>query len=162
MFQEKRPTCVSVIGWVWIILGGLMCLSAVMALLSSAVIGDMAQDDPNMPFIFKIFPLVASVQVIVAVLGLISGINFLKLKAWSRRILEILTWIIMLFVIGFGGFTFFHVNSISSSQPSFGFGIMEMVFMTIIIGIYGVPLGIMLKYLRGEKVKSAMIGTDEQ
>ena len=162
MFQEKRPTCVSVIGWVWIILGGLMCFSAAMAIVSFVVIGDMAQGDPDMPLIFKIFPLIAVVRIIVAVLGFISGINFLKLKAWSRRILEILTWAIILFVIGFGGFAYLNIYSTSSSRPSFGFGIMELVLMIAIIGIYGVPLGIMLKYLRGEKVKSAMIGSAEQ
>lgn len=162
MFQEKRPTCVSVIGWVWIILGVLMCFSAAMAILSSIVIGDMAHNDPDTPFIFKIFPLVAVVQIIVAVIGLVSGINFLKLKAWARSILEILTWAMILFVIGFSGFAFFYIYSTSSLQPSFGFGILELIFMIVIIGTYGVPLGIMLKYLKGEKVRSAMIGSAEQ
>lgn len=158
MFQEKRPTCVSVIGWVWIILGGLMCLSSAMAILSFAVIGEMAHDDSDMPFLFQIFPWIVAVQIIVAVIGLVAGVNFLKLKAWSRRILEILTWAMILFVIGFGGFLFFHIYSASSMQLSLGFGIMELIFMIVVIGIYGVPLSIMLKYLRGEKVKSAMIG----
>jgi hypothetical protein len=34
--------------------------------------------------------------------------------------------------------------------------------MVVITGIYGVPLGIMLKYLRGPKVRNAVSGTAEQ
>lgn len=139
-----------------------MCFSAVMAIISYVAIGDTAQDDPNMPFIFKIFPLIAIVQIIIAALGLISGINFLKLKAWSRSILEILTWAIILSVVGFGGFVFFQFLSTSPSQPSFGFGIMELTFMIAILGIHGVPLAIMVGYLRGKKVRSAMIRPPEQ
>jgi hypothetical protein len=70
-----------------------MCLSAIMALFSSLMIGGLAQDDPDMPFVFKIFPLLAVVQISIAVLGLISGIHFLKFKVWSRGILEGLTWL---------------------------------------------------------------------
>ena len=161
MLQEKRPTCVTVIGWVWIIIGGLMCFSAAMALFSSIMIGQMAQDDPNMPFIFKVFPLLAVAQIIVAIFGLFAGVNFLKLKSWSRKALEILTWALILFVVGFGGVTVFHLVSTSSSQLNFGFGIMEFFLIIVILGMYAVPLVIMVKYLRGEKVKQAMISIAE-
>jgi len=39
---------------------------------------------------------------------------------------------------------------------------MGAVMGCIFIGIYGVPLGIMLRYLRGEKVKKAISGFAEQ
>ena len=43
-----------------------------------------------------------------------------------------------------------------------GFDVMGAVIGVVIIGIYAVPLGIMLKYLRGDKVKNATIGKTEQ
>ena len=161
MYQEKRPTCVTVIGWAWIIIGGLMILSAIMALFSSAMICEMAQNDPDMPFIFKIFPLIIVVQISVAALGLISGINFLKLKVWSRAVLEGLTWLLLIFIIGFMVFWVFNWVSMSSGHGPRSFGIMGAVMGVIISGIYGVPLGIMLKYLRGTKVRNAINGFAE-
>jgi hypothetical protein len=38
---------------------------------------------------------------------------------------------------------------------------MEVVMIIMIIAVYGVPLGIILKYLRGDKVKNAMNNTSE-
>ena len=165
MFQEKRPTCVSVIGWVWTILGGLMLLSSFMALISWNMVGQAASSDPefqnNMPTIMKFFPHIASVQMIVAIIGLISGINFLRLKAWSRSALEVITWILLLAIISFGGFWQFGWVSSSMGHGPAGFDIIGVVMGVIIFAIYIVPLAIMLKYLRGEKVKGAMkLGTE--
>jgi O-antigen ligase len=106
MYQEKRPTCVTVIGWAWIVVAILMCLSAVMALFaSSMMLSQISSEQPdaakNIPTFFRFFPLLAVMQLCVAIFGIISGINFLKLKAWSRTALEILTWLTLLFVIGF-------------------------------------------------------------
>lgn len=161
MYLEKRPTCVTVIGWAWIIIGGFMCLSAIMALFGSIMIDEMAQHDPDMPFISWIFPLLAIVQIGVGVLGLVSGINFLKLKAWSRKVLEGLTWLFLVFAVGFMVFWVFDWVSMTSGDAPRGFGIMGAVMGVFITGIYGVPLGIMLKYLRGDKIKNAIAGTAE-
>jgi uncharacterized membrane protein YozB (DUF420 family) len=150
-----------VIGWVWVIMGGFMFFSAVMALISSSIIGDMAQVDPNMPFFLKVFPFIAAVQIIVAVVGLISGISFLRLKSWSRNALEMLTWSLIVLIVCFGVFFISHFFSASSANSNFGFGMIELGFMIMIMGMYGIPMVIMVKYLRGEKVKSAMISPDK-
>jgi hypothetical protein len=165
MYQEKRPTCVTVIGWVWIIIGGLMCFSAIMALFSSVMIGEISQAHPEaqeqMPAIFRFFPLLAIIQIVVAIIGLVSGIHFLKLKAWSRNALEILTWVLLLFLVGFGIYWEYGWLSITSGHGPRGFDIMGAIMGIVIIGIYGVPLGIMVKYLKGNKVKNAMISAAE-
>ena len=111
-----------------------------------------------MPAIFRYFPLLAIVQFCVASGGLVSGIHSLKTKAWSRNVLEILTWVLLLFIAGFGIFWVTNWVSATSGHGSNGFGIMGAVMGIIIMGIYGIPLGIMLKYLRGEKVKTALNG----
>jgi cation transport ATPase len=163
MYQEKRPTCVTVIGWAWIIIGGLMLFSAIMALFGSAMISEMSRAHPeaqeHMPAIFRFFPLLAIIQSVVAVVGLVSGISFLKLKPWSRNVLEILAWLLMLFVVGFGIYWEAGWLSMTSKHGPRGFDVMGAVMGGVIIGIYGVSLGIMLKYLRGDKVKNAMTGT---
>ena len=170
MYQEKRPTCVTVIGWAWIIIGILMCFSAVMALASIAIIGQISATQPaasqKMPGIFRLekrfFPLLAVVQLGVAVFGIISGVNFLKLKAWSRNALEILTWLALVFVISF---MIFWVASwlwgTTSSRAPIGFSIMGAVMGIGVSAFYGVPFVIMLKFLRGDKVRAAFKGDVE-
>ncbi len=165
MYQERRPTCITVIGWAWIIIGSLMCFSAAMALFSSVMIDHMSHMSPeaqrNMPVVFRYFTLLAVIQLGVAITGLFSGINFLKLKAWSRSILEILTWILLLSILGFVFYLEYRWLFMSSGHGPRGFDIIGAVMSVAFIGFYGVPLGIMIKYLRGDKVKNAIIGNAE-
>ena len=112
--------------------------------------------DAAFPFFFKIFPLLAVIQIGAGIVGLISGINFLKLKSWSRTVLEILTWLLLIYCIGFGIFWAFSWISHNIEESPSGFTIIGVVMGVMIICIYGVPLFIMLKYLRGNKVKTAM------
>jgi len=165
MYQEKRPTCVTVIGWAWIIIGGLILFSAIMSLFSSFMIGEMSQTHPEtqaqIPTILRFFPLIAAIQSIVAIFGIVSGINFLKLKAWSRDVLEILSWILLLLLASFGIYWEYGWISMASNHAPEGFDIMGAVMGIVVIGIYGVPFAIILKYLRGDKVKDAIIGNAE-
>lgn len=162
MYQEKRPTCVTVIGWAWIIIGSLMCLGATLGLFGSLMFVNMAQNEPDMPFMIKIFPLLAIVQIGVAVLGLVSGIKFLKFEAWSRSTLEGLTWILLIFILGFMVFWEFNWISMTSDNDPGSFGIMGAIMGVVITAIYVIPTGIMLKYLRGPKVRNAFNGTDKR
>lgn len=159
MYQEKRPTSVTVIGWAWIIIGGLMCLSAAMALFGSVMMGQMPQHDIKDPLFFRMIPFLAIVQVGLAALGLVSGINFLKLKAWARSALEALTWLLLLCILGFMVFWIINWVSMTSGHGPRGFDVMGVVMGIVITAIYGVPLGIMVKYLRGARVKDAINGT---
>jgi hypothetical protein len=161
MYQEKRPTCVTVIGWAWIIMGALMCLSALMALFASLMMmGQISAMSPDaqqsVPALFRFFPLLAIVQIGVAAFGIISGINFLKLRLWSRNALEILSWLVLLFAIGFMMFWLTNWFSMTSSQEPVGLSIMGAVMGVVVMAIYGVPFAIMLKFLRGDKVKTAI------
>jgi hypothetical protein len=161
MFQEKRPTCVTVIGWTWIILGGLMCFSSIMGLFSFVMIDKMSQGHaavhPDTPALLKIFPLLAVVQILLGALGVYAGISFLKLKRWSRKTLEILSWVMLAFVVGFMVFWVFNWLSMAAVHGHQGFQFGGAIMGVVVTGIYAVPLGTMVKFLRGEKVKNAMI-----
>jgi hypothetical protein len=160
MYLEKRPTCVTVIGWVWIILGGLMCFSSIMALIAIFAIGQMAQSHTDAPkhfmIILKCMPLLAIGQAGMGVLGIVSGINFFKLKSWSRKVLEVLSWILLAYVIGFGIFWLASWTSLTTGRDDAAFGIMGTFVGIFMLALYGIPLGIMLKYLRGSRVRDAI------
>lgn len=160
MYQEKRPTCVSVIGWAWIVIGVLMCLSSVF-MLAMMMADDMLKEARDMSFLFYIFPLLAVVQVGAGILAIVSGINFLKLKSWSRIVLEVLTWIFLVVIIVYMVLWSLIWFLFPSGFHPTGFLIVLAIMAVVISGIYAVPLIIMLKYLRGPKVKNALNGINE-
>ena len=161
MNEKKRPTCVTVIGWVWVILGAFMCFSAVMGLFASLMMNQMAGSDPkmqaDMPAFVQIFPLLALAQVGLAIFAIVSGVKFLKLQARARAALEGLTWFFLTFIVGFGIFWIVMWCSISSRGGPAGFTIVGAIMGVASLAFYGVPMGIVLKFLRGKTVKEAMI-----
>jgi len=141
MSEKKRPTCVTVIGWVWVALGAFMCFSAVMGLFASLMIHQMANADPKinaeMPTFVRLFPLLAVTQVGVAILAIASGINFLNLKLWARGVLEGLTWFFLLFVVGFSIFWVVTWCLMSSRYGPPGFAIFGAVMGIACLAFYG-------------------------
>ncbi len=161
MYQEKRPTCVTVIGWTWTIFGVLVCASAIMCLFACCFLITQVPEmhtgnQQNTPVVFWLFILLCVVQIVVALLGIVSGVNFLKLRSWSRRVLEILTWILLIFTVGFGIFWIPTWVVVTSRDAPLSFSIFGAVMGIVSTIVYGLPLGFMLKYLRGDTVKNAM------
>ena len=155
MNQQIRPTCITVIGWAWIVIGGLMAISALLALIGFVMMPNDALNDPNIPGIFKYFPILIFFQIAFSILGLYSGINFLKLRKWTRITLEIQTWILLLFTSCFMVYWIYSWVGISSNAGDMSFRIIGAVMGLVMSAIYIVPLIIMLRYLRGDKVKDA-------
>ncbi len=162
MSETKRPICVTVIGWVWIIISGMMIFPAIMALLTLFVMGDMAQPDhqicEDIPAIAKFFPLLIIGQGGLSTLTFISGVYFLKLRAWARSVLEVLTWTLLIFVIG-NGIIWVASWYSSTSGASLGFTILGIIMGITVSAIVGTLLGILLKFLRSQEVRDAMITT---
>jgi tellurite resistance protein TehA-like permease len=136
-----------------------------MAIFSSVVmVQNMpthAEAAPEVSILSILFPVLALLQAGFGLFGLWSGIHFLKLEPWSRTALEVLTWVLLVFVVAFGIFWLFMWIWMARNAPSLAFTVMGAVMGTCITALYAVPLGIMLKYLRGEKVRNAMIGPIE-
>jgi hypothetical protein len=88
-------------------------------------------------------------------------VKFLKLQPWARAALEGLTWLFLTFIVGFGIFWISMWCSMPSRGSPPGFTIVGVAMGIASLAFYGVPMGIVLKYLRGETVKDAMKGTAE-
>jgi len=160
MTVNERPTCVTVIGWAWIVIGGLMCFSALMGIFMSLSMQQMMRTHPHMdqevPAFFRYFALIALGQVAVGALGLAAGINFLRLAEWARKVLLVVTTLLFLFVVGFGVFWVITWVGMSSGHGPPGFAAMGLIMGVFNTALFGVPLGIMTKYLAGDRVKQAM------
>lgn len=135
-----------------------MILSAAGGLLTFAMFPGPPHTQEPVPLLLRIFPVVGIAQIGFAVLGLVSGIHFLRLKAWSRNMLEVLTWILLVCLVGFMVYWVLGWIEMASGEVPTAFGVMGAIMGVVVTAIYGVPFGIMLKYLRGPKVKNAING----
>lgn len=156
MFQEKRPTCVTVIGWAWAILGALMIIVSTLTLLASHLQPKMVGSPDS--YTFQHLPEFAVVQIFVGALGLLAGVNFLKRKEWSRVILTGLSFLSFVSVLCVAIFFLFTFRAMAHGPLSSGFNIFAQLMGLTLFALYAVPLGIMFCYLRGEKVRRAMNG----
>ena len=156
MFKEKRPTSVTVISWVWIALGVMMTLSATMALLGFLLVGNQTSQIDNLPLLFKYFPYFAAIQVVLAITGVVAGINFLKLKRWSRDVLEVLTWLLLIFIVGFSFYWSSQWLTMTSGVKENGFQLMGLITGMVVCVVYAIPLFFMLRALRSTRVRNAV------
>lgn len=147
MNEQKRPTSITVIGWVWQVIGALMCFSAIIAL---GLTGGVEQSGSGGLL------LVLLVQLGFGIVGGISGMMFLRLKAWARRILTGLTSVLFLFAVGSMIIWFVMWGLMIVRSGPTGFHILGGIMGLAIAGVYILPLWLMLKHLRCAEVKNAM------
>ncbi len=156
MGVNERPTCITVIGWTWIIVGGLLCYSAAMSLWVRQLWEVPPELRQNLSVLAKLSPLLALAQIIVGILGVVSGISFLKLRKWARKVLQVLGTLCLLLVLGFAVYGMvMWVQERSALGPP-GYALMLAVKGVVDTALAAVPLMIMLGYLGGDRVRKAM------
>lgn len=106
-------------------------------------------------FVFRAYPLACAALVGAGVVGVISGINFLKLKAWACSVLEVLAWLTIVLVLG-GMISVITLVLCAPGSRPFAFRVFFAVMGIVATGLHIVAVGIMLKYLRDPMVRSAM------
>ena len=142
VFVEERPTAVSVVGWAWIVIGGLALLSSLLNLFL------LATDAPQA--FGSWLPAALAAQCLLGAVGLYGGIRFLRLDERARKVLEYMTsaFAVLLVASAIGGVVFV--------APDLDSSLVLALFAAFMLALYGVPLFFMLKALRSQKVKDAM------
>ncbi len=164
---DKRPTCVTVIGWFWIVVGALLCagsgMGAYMLLLIRQTNSGVSPTD-GQAFALGRSGIIAMTLCAVGVLALISGWKLLQLSEWARKVLRILTALAFAAVIGFAAFQLIGiaVGLGSGSGPASEFLLPFVLGALLNAAIIGVPLGFVLRYLGSDRVKGAMLSVAEQ
>lgn len=175
--EISRPTSVTVISWVWIVIGCLMILGGAMGFFSYTMMQEMSGGQafpselpPDVPgsfkpmmVIFSNFQIIAALQVFIAIIAIVSGIQFLKLRSWARTTLEGLTWLSLTYIIVFGLYWIYMWVSMTGSipqehmQPGMEyFKYFGVIMGTIVNLIFGAPLVIMLIKLRGSVIRNVV------
>jgi len=109
------------------------------------------------------------VQFLVALLAIVSGIYLLRLHPWARTAIEILSWLAFIYSVGFGIYWVYMWISMTGNMPQSAasenaktFQIMGTVMGIVVISIFSVPLGMMIRYLRGPVVRTAVTHGDHE
>ncbi|MDI6808792.1 MAG: hypothetical protein QME66_07410 [Candidatus Eisenbacteria bacterium] len=170
---RRKPTGLVVIAWTWIITGTYMVFSGVMALASSSfvsqipfMVGIPGEIGPGFGLLMNIirhFALFAMAQIAMAAIIIASAVALLKLRPWARTVIEVMSWLFLVSVAGSFLFGIFVWSAMTRQLPhdevSLNMGhlrvaaFMMVFFVTLACAI---PLGVMIKYLRGETVRDAV------
>ena len=100
-----------------------------------------------------VFSILGAAEICVGILAVYTGISFLKLKAWARGVLEVLSWLLLLYLVGFGVY-FTHLVLGDFEIDCIVLLVMGAAGMAIWI----IPLEMMIKCLRSRRVCEAMYG----
>jgi hypothetical protein len=152
-----------------------MVLSSVMGGFAYSIMQQMKGPSapPNMPAEFALMNIVFQnlgtllvLQSIVAILAVGAGTALLRLKAWARMTLEVLSWLALAYCVGFGIYWMYIWFSMARHTPDGGVGRIADIFQfmgalmgAVVIAVFAVPLWIMIRYLRGSEVRAAISGT---
>jgi hypothetical protein len=171
--RGKRPRSVTVIAWVWIITGVLMVVSSVVLLLAYTMVKKMAAGQPFPPAmpaeleallpLFGHVGLSISIQLASAVITLVAGIAFLKLRAWARTTIEAICWLSLLYVVGLGIYGTFSLAGLAGNMPrgalpvsGGAFTAVAVVAGIVVTAVFAVPLAVMIRSLRGREIREAV------
>lgn len=162
MLTEKRPTSVTVIGWIWSIIAGLNSLSGLVGVCSLLAMPDAnPQDMPDDGIPIRWLVPMFLTQIVVGGLCLISAIKFLQLKSWARTVLEGLTWLLLggIVVLAYVQFKMMLPDGAKDSSVIL---LAVVVTFTVMIALFYFSAGvIMLKCLRGPTIKNAVTGMSD-
>lgn len=186
--NDIRPTGITVIGWIWAILGGLGLLGVLINILlfgfmpadmgsfmfSSSANGANMQGMYNFfqvfVFLFRHLWLILAFQLVIKGLSLIGGIGLLKLKEWGRKILEGLSWLYLVYMVAgsifWVYFTSYLRTVLNHNMPDSNFGsgftwILTALGLSIMLAIC-VGIVLMIRYLRSKTVYNAISGASGQ
>ena len=111
MAKDNKPIKLILLGWTWIIFSVISCINTVVnyqKLLGKKKILDKLFNDPpneleNLMVVFK--PICENLntiflaKILLAIVAFIAAISFLRSMNWSKKILEIISWIYVLLLL---------------------------------------------------------------
>lgn len=173
MEKSDRPASVSVVSWIWITSGIFTVVSGVLGIelmsglpermprtgLPQQVTAAVAVMTDLSPYLIWL----TLVQMAASVFAVIAGVYYLKLRAWARGTLELLTWLSLAVLISLM-FFWLPMWMMASGQflPQDGSVDVERVKVVgailgaAVVVVAAVPLAMMIRSLRSKAVREAI------
>lgn len=168
-----RPASVPIVSWIWIVSGALTIVSCIMSIGALSDLPELVSDKdlsrqaPSMLAMMRDLShymiWLTVLQMVMAVLAIAAGVYYLKLRAWARGTLELLTWVSLAMLIGFGFFwpPLWMMTS-EHFLPKDGSIDLEKVKMAgavagaVVMLVLAIPLAMMIRSLRSKAVREAI------
>ena len=139
--DKRKNKGIIFVGLIWILIS--------LSFISSTLLYAISINEKNR------LPLVGII--ILPLLMLTASIMFIKCREWARRVLEVLTWILLTYIVGFYFFLLFRgIPVIMEQAPLIYTIIVGLMAGLMIVGFFGIPTGIMLRFLRSEELRCLM------
>jgi hypothetical protein len=168
----ERPTSATIIGWLFSGLSILMVLSGAMA----AVVWSLSPEEEFPPdtnvfegepwafqMMFKMFDYfqyLIVLQFLLGVVGIAGGVGLLQLRAWGRALTELLTWLGLVYTVGYSLLWLTAVASFLTAEaapPESRFiAVLMFVVGAVLFIAFLIPFIVVLVALRGKKIRSAI------
>lgn len=182
--QEGRPRAVSVIGIFWLVVGAVMLVAVVAQPIVASRLQGMSIEEmlpmdqmagygfapegqalpPQVAGLFEgmLFNIqfawaFSAVKLVAGSTIVASAVYFLRLKNWGRSTLEVFTWLGLAAFAVLGLFWVYTGYVFATSGFGIGLSIAFAGSALVMLGLVAVPLVIMVRKLRGDEVKNAMV-----
>jgi len=164
-----KPKSVLIIGWIVIIFSSILVVSNSMNLIAyfrlgmlpSLEVGDsVLKLTTASSYDVGVFLVLKTVEIMIAGYLIFIVFHFMNLRFWAKTILEIILWIGVFRSIGYEAFRIFRIFILGANMAQ-NIGGSPIVFYLIAtfltvfkMCLILIPLLIILKFLRGERIKS--------
>lgn len=168
--ETPRPRAVTVIGWLWLVLGFLFLARA----LVNMVVWKMLQPDflafvdafgdvptPQRRLLRPLFDHLTALQAGEAVLSaavIVIAIALLRLRPWARVGMQAVCWMVLVWVAAFGAFWVWLWQSVAAAVPASHASSFATIGLTVGLAVClagAAGLVAMIASLRGPRVRSA-------
>jgi len=174
---SERPAAVTALGWIFIAGGAVIILSAVMAHLTRALLGEGSLQEPLLPlaadldlspmrFIEKNITGHSDVLRLLAIIYgafvILNGAYFLRLRGWARHFLDAISLQCLVLVLGLRVLWTIIWLGVTGAFPNPGLpidalritGVAVSLLLTL---IYAAPCVVLIWLLRSPTVRQAML-----
>jgi hypothetical protein len=168
--ERSRPKAVTVIGWLWLVLGGLFFLRTLVNMVLWKILKpdmltflDMFGQVPEaqQKLLRPLFEHLSTLQIVEAILSaavVVIAIQFLHLAPWARAGMQAVCWLVLVSVAAFGAFWFWLWGTVVAAAPpahASSFGRIGLIAGLAVCLAVAAGLVVMIALLRGSRVRSA-------
>lgn len=168
--EDARPMAVTVIGWLWLVLGVLfLCRAlvnlAVWKILQPDMLGFLAAFGEVPPtqqrMLRPLFEHLTALQTCEAILSatvIVLAIQLLRLRSWARAGMQAFCWLILVSVAAFGAFWVWLWRSVTAAVPPSHAGSFGRIGLVVGLAFWlavASGLAVMIALLASSRVRDA-------